>query len=282
MERLNRSVAWAMWAAQRRRSRGARPGSGARWSLFVTLAGGMQELVEALGHRLPEGSIRLNAPVSAVMRDENNTAWRISAGVDELEAAAVIIAAPAFGAAAMLRDAAHDAATELGKISYASTSTVSLAYRAEDFPRPLDSFGFVVPAVERRKIMACTFSSVKYPGRAPAGGVLLRAFVGGTLQAELYEDGDAAMEENVRHELASLLGVTATPLFCRIWRHPRSMPQYQVGHEALIERVGAALGRLPGIALAGSAYRGVGISDCVRTGEEAAVKVVKELTGTVP
>ena len=133
------------------------------------------------------------------------------------------------------------ATDELKKISYASTATVSLAYHQAAFPRPLDSFGFVVPAVEQRKIMACTFSSLKYPGRAPDGHVLLRAFVGGSLQPELFQDDDPTMEKNVRDELSRLLGVKAQPLFSRIWRYPDSMPQYHVGHQERIRNIEAAL-----------------------------------------
>jgi oxygen-dependent protoporphyrinogen oxidase len=119
---------------------------------------------------------------------------------------------------------------------------------------------------------------LKYPGRAPKDHILLRAFVGGALQPELFDADDAMMEENIRAELASLLGVTAQPLFSRIWRHPNSMPQYHVGHQARIERVESSLSKFPTLALAGSAYHGVGISDCVRTGEEAAEKIVERLT----
>jgi oxygen-dependent protoporphyrinogen oxidase len=139
------------------------------------------------------------------------------------------------------------------------------------------SFGFVVPAIENRKIMACTFSSLKYPGRAPQDKILLRAFVGGILQPDLFTADDGAMEWNVRAELASLLGVNANPLFTRIWRHPDSMPQYHVGHQERIQRIETALARFPTLALAGSAYHGVGISDCVRTGEEAAERVIERL-----
>jgi oxygen-dependent protoporphyrinogen oxidase len=122
--------------------------------------------------------------------------------------------------------------------------------------------------------MACTFSSLKYPGRAPQEHILLRAFVGGALQPDLFYDSDPVLERNVRDELADLLGVRAQPLFSRLWRHPRSMPQYHVGHAARIQRIENCLDRFPTIALAGSAYHGVGISDCVRTGEEAAEKIV--------
>jgi oxygen-dependent protoporphyrinogen oxidase len=174
-----------------------------------------------------------------------------------------------------LNPVASDAAGELRQISYASTATVSLAYRREHFPKAPDSFGFVVPAIENRKIMACTFSSLKYPGRAPEDHILLRAFVGGSMQPDLFNDDDATMEGNVRAEIASLLGVKAAPILSRISRHPNSMPQYRVGHEERIRNIKAALRGFPTLALAGSAYHGVGISDCVRTGEEAAEAVIE-------
>jgi protoporphyrinogen/coproporphyrinogen III oxidase len=278
MERNKRSIIRAMWSEQRRRARSRDAGSGARWSLFVTLAGGMQEFVDTIAKNLQEGNIRLSSSVTDLARDESQSIWRVTTGSDEaFEADAVILATPALSAGEILSGAVSDAAEELKKINYASTATVSLAYRREDFPRKLDSFGFVVPAIESRKIMACTFSSLKYPGRALEGHVLLRAFVGGSLQAKLFEDDDATMEKNVREELAELLGVTTPPLFCRIWRHPNSMPQYQVGHQARVQRIETALSGFPTLALAGSAYHGVGISDCVRSGEEAAEKVLDQV-----
>lgn len=281
MERTQRSVIRGMWSEQKRRARNREAGSGARWSLFVTLRGGMQELVDAIAQRLSEGSIRQNFPADAVTYDGEKRRWHVSTAKNEtLEADAVIIATPAFRAGEMLASVEGGAANELNQIPYASTATVSLAYRREDFPHALDSFGFVAPAVESRKIMACTFSSLKYPGRAPASHVLLRAFIGGSLQPELLEHDDSTMENNVRDELARLLGVRAEPLFSRVWRHPDSMPQYNVGHEARIERIETQLAKLPGLALAGSAYHGVGISDCIRTGEEAAEKLLAQLQAT--
>ena len=277
MERSKRSVILAMWSEQRRRAR-SESGSGARWSLFVTLVGGMQELIDALAQRIPQGAIRLNSPATRLSRDEEKKNWRITIKDSEtISADAIIVATPAFQAAEILTPIANDAAAELKQIAYASTATVSLAYRREDFRRPPDSFGFVVPAIEGRKIMACTFSSLKYPGRAPEGHILLRAFVGGALQAKLFEEDDATMENNVRAELADLLGVSAAPIFARVWRYPHSMPQYHVGHTARVERIERALQIFSLLALAGSAFHGVGISDCVRTGEEAAEKIIQSL-----
>jgi oxygen-dependent protoporphyrinogen oxidase len=281
MERTQRSVIRAIWSEQKGRARTREAGSGARWSLFVTLLGGMQELVDAIAQRLPEGSIHPNSRVKSLAYDHTNGGWRVSTDNEILNADAVIIATPTFRAGEMVASLEGGAANELKQIAYASTATVSLAYRREDFPHALDSFGFVVPAVESRKIMACTFSSLKYPGRAPPGHVLLRAFIGGSLQPELLEQDNSTMENNVRDELSRLLGVTAEPLISRVWRHPDSMPQYNVGHQARIERIEMQLAKLPGLALAGSAYHGVGISDCVRTGEEAAEKLLAQLQAAV-
>lgn len=281
MEHNRRSVILSMRADQRRRARERETGSGARWSLFVTLAGGMQELVDRIASRLPERCVRLNTSVTRLARDADKKLWQAATGANEnYEADGVILATPSFQTTELLGVVASSAADDLRQITHASTATVSLAFRQQDFPRPLDSFGFVVPAIERRKIMACTFSSLKYPGRAPDGHVLLRAFVGGSLQPELFQDDDATMERNVRAEISSLLGVIAEPLFSRVWRHPNSMPQYHIGHQARIERVEAELAKFPHLALAGNAYHGVGIADCVHTGEEAAEKIVNHiLTG---
>jgi protoporphyrinogen/coproporphyrinogen III oxidase len=278
MEQQQRSVIYAMWAAQRARARSRETGSGARWSLFVTLAGGMQELVDKLARSLPEHCVRLNSAVKNLARNTNQPTWQvILENGESLVADAVILAAPAYRSGDILNTVAPAAAAELNAISYASTATMSLAYRNEDFPMLPQSFGFVVPATEQRKIMACTFSSLKYPGRAPEGCILLRAFIGGSLQPALFQDDDATMETNVRDELASLLGLRAQPLFSRIWRHPNSMPQYHVGHSDRIRHIESMLQEFPTLQLAGSAYHGVGISDCVRTGEEAGDKLVADM-----
>jgi oxygen-dependent protoporphyrinogen oxidase len=279
MERAHRSIILSMVSEQRRRDRNRETGSGARWSLFVTLVGGMHELVESIASRLA-GCVRLSTTTTGLTRDMDKKCWKVTTGANEShEVDGVILATPSFQTAELLRGVASDAADDSKQITYASTATVSLAFQQTDFQRKLDSFGFVVPAIERRKIMACTFSSLKYPGRAPEGYVLVRAFVGGSLQPHLFQADDVTIIENVRAELASLLGVTAEPFFTRLWRHPASMPQYVVGHDARVKRIETALHKFPTLALAGSAYHGVGISDCVRSGEEAAEKVVNHFLG---
>jgi oxygen-dependent protoporphyrinogen oxidase len=273
MERTWRSIIWAMWRAQRRTRR---PESGARWSLFLSLAGGMQELVDAIVQRLPNDSVHLDAHVIGLTWNNAKKNWSAATRSGEIEADGVILATPAYSAAAILSSVAPQLAQELREISYGSTATMNLAYRENEIPRVL-GFGLIAPAIESRKILACTFSSIKYPGRAPEGSVLLRAFVGGALQPLMFEQDDGAIVAGVRYELAALLGITAEPLFCRIHRHPRSMPQYHVGHLEKVERIEAHLKKLPGLELAGSAYRGVGIADCVHSGEAAAENLLRAL-----
>jgi oxygen-dependent protoporphyrinogen oxidase len=154
---------------------------------------------------------------------------------------------------------------------------VNLVYRREDIAHPLNGFGFVVPAVEKRTLLACTFSSVKYPGRAEAGTVLVRAFVGGALFPEAYEMPDDRMLAGVGRDLRDLIGVRADPVDSVITRWPRSMPQYNVGHLERVTRLEEEAGRHATLALAGAAYRGVGIPDCVRSGEAAGERLVTAL-----
>ena len=277
MERQWRSLIWAMWSQQRRTPRAARDTSGARWSLFVSVDDGMQSLVDALAQRLPAGAVRLGTALRGLCRE--TTGWRIATSDgDTLSADAVVLATPAHQSLRCVAELDQQLAEELGAIPYASSATVSLAYRVDQIPRPLDGFGFVVPLVEARSIVACTYSSVKYPGRAPDDGVLVRAFVGGAMQEQLFDQDDTSMAKSVRRELRELLGIASEPLLTRIHRHPQAMPQYCVGHLERMARIDALLARHPGLALAGNAYRGVGIPDCIHSGELAAEHVFRQLT----
>jgi oxygen-dependent protoporphyrinogen oxidase len=272
MEREHRSVIAAMWRQSRLASASA-TGSGARWSLFLSFDEGMQVLVDNLARRLPEGVVRCGSALRSLSRAAAG-GWTLDGGE---ECHAVILATPSFVSSRLLSDLDPRLGAELEGIPYASSATVTLAYRREDVPHPLDGFGFVVPAVEKRRIIACTFSNLKYPGRAPAGFVVLRSFVGGSLQPELFDVDDAAMLRAVRGEMADLLGVGAEPVLSRIHRYPRAMPQYEVGHLQRMERVRHLLAAHSGIQLAGSAYEGVGIPDCIASGERAAEAVMETL-----
>lgn len=279
LERTRRSIIWAMWSERQRRINERQAGSGARWSLFVTLKSGMREIVDALEKRLPVGTVRLGTKAVRLEWDARAKNWAvITQDREKIKADGLILAVPAPVSAAILSVTVPELAQELREIPYSSTATINLAYRREDVSHNLDGFGFVVPAMEGRKLIACTFSSVKYPGRAPHGYVLLRAFVGGALQPSLFEQDDGAMEASVRQELEALLGVEAPPLFCRIYRHPLSMPQYRVGHLDRIKLIEAHLKKLPGLALAGNAYHGVGMADCIHSGERAAEGLLQQLS----
>ena len=268
MERAARSVILAMWR-QRRAAAQATAGSGARWSLFLSFDDGLQRLVDELVRQLPDSTVQLQRPISALERLPGG-GWRLDGA---FECDAVVVATPAHAAATLVQPLDPGLAHELAAIPYASSATVTLAFRREEIPHPLDGFGFVVPHVERRALLAGTFSNLKYPCRAPDEWVLMRAFIGGALQPELVELDDDALVAAVRRELAALLGVRATPHLTRIARWRRAMPQYEVGH---VERVARIRGRAAqlGVHLAGNSYQGVGIPDCIRSGEDAAEGVI--------
>ncbi|HEX8558810.1 MAG TPA: protoporphyrinogen oxidase [Pyrinomonadaceae bacterium] len=287
MERRHRSLILAMWKAGRRAAEEARHGrgaSGARYSLFLSFDEGVQVLTDALAARLPAGCARLNTRVTSLAREPGGARrWLLrTAGGETLAADAVCLALPAYASARLLSEVDAEMAEELEAIPYASTATVNLAYRLEDIPHPLDGFGFVVPFVERRATLACTFSSVKFPGRAPAGRALLRAFVGGALQPETFALADGQMVGAVRRDLRDLLGVEAAPLFAHVERWPRSMAQYHLGHAGRVARVRALLRDHPTLALCGNAYEGAGLPDCVRAGEAAAESILKTLDPDAP
>jgi oxygen-dependent protoporphyrinogen oxidase len=272
LERRERSVILGLWRAARKAPALHAGTSGARWSLFVTFTDGMEELIRQLAMRLPPGAVRLKERATAVARE--GAGWRVATASGAVFTGdAVVLSPEAHQAARLLRYVDPGLAHLLEGIPYASAATVTFAHRRADIRHPLDGFGFVVPQVERRPIIAGTFSSVKYPGRAPEGHALLRVFMGGALNESALEADDAALVETARAELGRLLGVTGAPLFTRVARHARAMPQYHVGHAARAEAIELAVARHPGLRLAGGAYRGVGIADCVRSGEEAAEAV---------
>jgi len=275
LERRERSVILGLWRAARRAPADSAGTSGARWSLFLTLADGMEEMVRALAARLPAGAVRLKERVTDVSRAGDR--WRVATRDGAaLDADAIVLASEAHQSARMIRYLDPSLALLLEGIVYASSATVTLAYRREAVRHPLDGFGFVVPHAEGRPVIACTFSSVKYPGRAPEGHALLRVFVGGALREAIVDEDDEALTAIARQELGELLGATETPVWTRVARYRKAMPQYHVGHLARVEAIELGLARHRGLALAGGAYRGVGIADCVRSGEMAAAQVLAD------
>ena len=272
-------------AALRQRKAAGRAGgkgeSGARYSLFLAPRHGMSQLVEALVARLGEGVIQRQTPVVALehsITPEVAARWTVHYRQGDqqckYEADAVIVAVAAYHAARLLEPLDAPLAGLLNEIPYAGSAIVSLGYRRDQVQHPLDGFGFVVPAVEGRNILAGSFSSVKFTGRAPDDSVLIRVFLGGSTHPHLVEAREDELRAITEQELKELLGVTGAPQVCHVTRWTRRMPQYHLGHLERVAQIEAAAANHPGLALAGSAYRGVGIPDCILSGEAAAQAIL--------
>jgi len=263
MEQKHRSLILAMARLGREQKKGT---SGARYSLFVSFERGMQVLVDALTRI--NADLRVNTRAQRVTFDQG---WTITTDKDEqIKADAVCLAVPAYIAASLINEINEELAQKLRQIKYASTATINFGYKRAAIKHPLNGFGFVVPFVEKRSLIACTFSSVKFSGRAPDGYVLLRAFAGGALQPEIFALDEPEMSIRVEADLRELLGIREDPRFIEVAKWERSMPQYEVGHLDRVSEIERLAGELPGLALAGNAYHGAGIPDCVRSGEKAA------------
>jgi len=282
MERRHRSLILGLLRARARPGRAgpaARGGreSGPRWTLFAAPAAGMGALVDALASRVPGTAVRLRTRARAVVDAGTGRGYRVELEAGPpLEADGVIVAAGAHRAAALVDGMDAELTRLLLGIPYASSAIVTLAYRRAQIAHALDGFGFVVPQVERLPILACTFSSVKFDGRAPEGNVLLRAFLGGVLRPEELDRDDPALAAVAEGALGGLLGITGRPHLVRVHRHPDAMPQFVVGHLGRVAAIEARVAEHAAFALAGNAYRGVGAPDCIRSGQAAAERVLAE------
>ena len=266
--------------AEAKRARPAdRSASGARYGLFASLIDGMESLPKALAGALPPGVARVNTPVRRVVRpDRPGAPWRVELlDGPAIDAGSVILASEAHASARLLEGVDPELALDLRSIPYASSAIVTVGYRRSQVGHPLDGFGVVVPAIERRRILAASFSSVKFPSRAPDGTALIRVFVGGATQPELLEFDDDAIRDIALEELGALLRVAGSPLLVRVDRHERAMPQYTLGHLGRVASIRARLARLPRLGLAGNAFEGVGLPDVVRSGQEAADAALRAL-----
>jgi oxygen-dependent protoporphyrinogen oxidase len=266
----------SLWAGERKRTRaqaGVPAAAGARYGQFVTLASGMEALPRRLAADLQSRGVRfLTGTVTSLGRGSDGR-WRVAGdGVDDdaSVADAVVIATPAHVATGLVRSVDASLAAELAAIEYAGSSIVSLGFTREQVAHPLDAAGMVVPRIAGRRILAVSFSSSKFPGRAPAGCILMRVFVGGALDPEAMQLPDAALVELAAAEVRDLLGVRGEPKLVRVERWGHAMPQYHVGHMDRVARIAAAIGRHGGLALAGAAYEGVGIPQVIASGQKAA------------
>lgn len=256
--------------------------SGARYGLFVAPRDGMSSLVAAIAERLPPEALRLSTPVLKLTLNAEIQPgeaggepgpWLVStaSGVERFDA--VVVALPAPSAAALLESSDAELAGLLRRIAYAGSAIVLAGYRREQIAHALDAFGFVVPAVERRGMLATSFSSVKFADRASQDRVLLRVFFGGADRPEQLDLDDSALTAMAREELGELLGVRGDPELLRVARWPATMPQYHVGHVELVAEIERLASRYSNLALAGNAYHGVGIPNCIHSGEQAAERL---------
>jgi oxygen-dependent protoporphyrinogen oxidase len=246
---------------------------------FVTPAGGLSELVDALAARLRGAGADLR--VGACVRGLAPAAgggWRLRLAHGETAAFdAVVLATPSYAAGDLLREVDPALAADLRGIPHASSAIVSLAYHREEIRRPLDAHGYLVPRSEGGPILGCTWSSLKWANRAPERFVLLRVFLGRWGQEDMLATADAALLALARAEVATRLGANGEPTLARVRRWPHGMPQYVLGHLDRLARIEAGLAAHPGLALAGAAYRGVGIPDCIASGEAAAQRTLASL-----
>jgi oxygen-dependent protoporphyrinogen oxidase len=271
----------SLWAGERARLRqaGGGPAAGARYGQFVTLAGGMETLPRRLAAGLVErGATFIHAAAGPLARDACGR-WQVplvaaGAAVPPLEADAVIVALPAPAAARMVAGVDTALAADLAAIEYAGSAVVSLGFPRDRVAHPLDAAGMVVPRVAGRRALAVSFSSAKFPGRAPPGCVLVRVFVGGALDPATTQLPDADLATLAREEVATLIGATGMPLLVQVDRWQGAMPQYHVGHLDRVARIEGAAAAIGTFALAGAAYRGVGIPQVIASGQVAAAAVL--------
>ncbi|MGA2964604.1 MAG: protoporphyrinogen oxidase [Terriglobales bacterium] len=271
MEAKYGSLGRAMLAARKKMAGVNRPAP----PLFTSLKDGMQQMVDALAAHLDSSALRTSAPVQSVVADEDG--WSVSSGSQIAHFDALIVATPAPAASRLLQLADENLARELREIRYSSSVTVALGYD-ETVRRSLPpGFGFLVPRSEGRRMLAATFVHNKFPHRAPENRALVRCFFGGAHAEEILDRSENQILEILRDELRQIIGLNAEPLFARVYKWKSAMAQYSVGHLDRLQRIESLRRKLPRLALAGNGYSGIGVPDCVRSGSEAAGKILAEM-----
>jgi oxygen-dependent protoporphyrinogen oxidase len=236
---------------------------------FVSLAGGIGELVDGLSHALARGTILTSARATHVQRSGTYT---IDSTAGRMSARSVVLAVPAYVAASLLRSMDAALADLCDTVPYASTATVAFGYTRNQVAHPLPGTGFVVPRTEGIGLLAGTWVSSKWPGRAPEGYVLIRGFLGGGRDPRRLDSSDSELVETAQRELAELLTISGSPLFARLYRWTRQSPQYEVGHLQRIAQIERRLTTIPGLFVTGSGFRAIGIPDCISDGRATAAR----------
>ncbi|OGR54390.1 MAG: protoporphyrinogen oxidase [Elusimicrobia bacterium RIFCSPLOWO2_02_FULL_39_32] len=250
--------------------------SGPRYTLFVSLKNGLETLIENLSRKLPQDSIRLKSEVREISLNHlQGKKFKIKGKDFEVEADALCCALSSAQSAKILKTLDQELSIELEKIRYGSGATINLIYKKEEIAHPLNGFGFVVPEIEQKIISGCTFSSVKFPGRAPLDKVVLRVFIGGKKVETLSDLSDQELANAARGDLENILGIKAKPISTVISHHKNALPQYGLGHKELVEKIRQKAANFKGLVLAGNAYSGTGIPDCIQSGADAAEDLFK-------
>ncbi len=251
-------------------------------SMFVTLRGGLNRLVDALAGALQDGEVRTNCAVTAIQPQPCGGFWITAQDGQRTFADALIMASPAAASAGLTASFAPELSRGLAAIRYVSTATVSLAYRRSDWNPPIQGVGFIAPRREQRRISACTLTSTKFGHRAPQDKVLVRCFVGGPGREGDLDQSDTGIITDARAEIGQLLGIQADPVLTRVYRWPNGNAQYDVGHLDRVRQLHERCAEFPGLYLTGSAYEGIGIPDCIHQGQQTAEKVLTFLAERQP
>ncbi len=268
MERTHGSLGRAMLAARKKMPRPNQPAS----PLFTSLQNGMHQLVETLVPKLDQASLRTNTLVHSIQPDA--AGWTVLSGTKSDRFDALILAVPTHAAAQLLSLCSPELSAELSAIGYSSSITVGLGYDRDVRQSLPPGFGFLVPRSEGKRLLAATFVHNKFPHRAPDDRALLRCFFAGSNAENIWQLSDDAIVALVRNELQQILALRAAPLFARVYKWKSAMAQYGVGHLERLDRIERLRQQLQGLALAGNGYRGIGIPDCIRSGQNAGKQVL--------
>ncbi len=245
-------------------------------SIFETHKSGLNTIVDAIVKKLKDNGVdlRLNTKVSHLEKSESSYQVILDGG-ETINADALVLATPAYVSGILLEDISPKTANDLNDIHYVTTATVSLAFRDEDLPDPLDGYGYIIPQQEDSKALACTWTSSKWNHRAAKGYALVRVFVGRIQDADTLPTDEDALVELALSEIRQTMGLTAEPVHMWVFRWEKAMPQYNVGHPERLQRIENAIMKIPDLVLAGNGYRGIGMPDCINSGIKAAEKILE-------
>ncbi len=271
MEKKHGSLLLGMMKRPKRKA----PQGAPKPPMFMSLRGGLRQLADALVAELHPEALLSGRCVLSVSQEQGRYKVLLSDGGTIL-ADDVVFATPSYVTADLIQHIDPMLACRLRGIRFVSTATVSLGFKRSEIKHPMQGAGFIVPKHEGRRITACSWSSEKFKHRAPDDCVLLRVFIGGALAEELAEQDEAALIQLALEELRVIMGITAKPLLASVYRWHKANPQYEVGHEQRLTEIEHAITEYPGLHLAGAAYRGAGIPDCIQSGMKVARTILTE------